>query len=312
MLITTSRFTTAATALLLFIGSAVLSFAESNYMTLDVPGSSATGAAAINDQGDILGPFTDAKGTHSFLLSKGRFSTVAINLPAGQPFYGAWSTGLDPQDNIVGGYATTIGSRGFLISRGVLGSLDFPGGYYDTFPLAINSGDEIVGYYCHTQAMPPDICHGFLLAKHTYTSIDAPGGAYGTFAAGISPQGDIVGGYTSSTGSHGFLLSRGKFTNIDFPGAKGTSPSGINSEGDVAGYYTTTSGTHAFLLSKGKFTTVDVPGSSSTSAYGINSQGDIVGTYTNATGNHGFLRRGQSGQGDSNHDSGPSHNSGHE
>jgi hypothetical protein len=46
-----------------------------------------------------------------------------------------------------------------------------------------------------------------------------------TFANGIGPQGDIVGDYSLTSnvdccapGTHGFLLSAGKFTTIDVPG----------------------------------------------------------------------------------------------
>jgi hypothetical protein len=40
-----------------------------------------------------------------------------------------------------------------------------------------------------------------------------------TAAGSISPAGEIVGHYQDASGSfHGFLLSRGEFTSIDFPG----------------------------------------------------------------------------------------------
>ena len=54
----------------------------------------------------------------------------------------------------------------------------------------------------------------------TFTSIDFPG-ATSTSAWGINARGDIVGGYLSPDKSdHGFLLSGGQFTTIDFLGCE--------------------------------------------------------------------------------------------
>jgi uncharacterized membrane protein len=81
-------------------------------------------------------------------------------------------------------------------------------------------------------------------------------------------------------GHRGFLLSRGEFTTIDFPGANLTQPWKINSRGDIVGVYFDTSGqVHGFLLSRGVFSTIDVPGAAGTAAFGINPRGDIVGSY---------------------------------
>jgi uncharacterized membrane protein len=71
---------------------------------------------------------------------------------------------------------------------------------------------------------------------------------------GINARGDIVGSYGSADGRfHGFLLSEGRFTSIDVPGATFTFADGINSEGDIVGAYTTdpklpATTYHGFLL----------------------------------------------------------------
>jgi probable HAF family extracellular repeat protein len=60
-----------------------------------------------------------------------------------------------------------------------------------------------------------------------------------TVANGINPAGDIVGVFTDGVGKqHGFLLSGGQFTTIDFPGAVATSANGIGPSGDIVGNYT--------------------------------------------------------------------------
>ena len=122
----------------------------------------------------------------------------------------------------------------------------------------------------------------------TFTTIDPPGTIF-TIAAGINPQGDIVGRYYDGSvcnlalacgaddgHNHGFLLSGGEFTTIDFPGAVFTGAVGINPQGDIVGRYDATDGRqHGFLLSGGEFTTIDFPGATLTNAFGINPRGDI-------------------------------------
>jgi hypothetical protein len=119
--------------------------------------------------------------------------------------------------------------------------------------------------------------------------------------------------------SHGFLLSEGGFTSIDFPGAVETAPGGvpsapivrINPRGDIVGSYCESEPcsfpqpVHGFLLSRDengkgdKFTSIDFPGAIWTAAAGINARGDIVGTYRDESGTtQGFLLdRGEQHQG---------------
>lgn len=54
-------------------------------------------------------------------------------------------------------------------------------------------------------------------AAATWTTIDVPGAA-GTAVRKINSAGQMVGEYSDSS-THGFLLSAGTFTTIDFPGA---------------------------------------------------------------------------------------------
>ena len=54
----------------------------------------------------------------------------------------------------------------------------------------------------------------------------------------------MIGGYTDgATGTiHGFVLSRGEFTTVDFPGGAQTQLRGINEHGEIVGYYFTGTG----------------------------------------------------------------------
>ena len=73
------------------------------------------------------------------------------------------------------------------------------------------------------------------LAQGTYTQLDPPDSDCFTFVFGIDSAGDIVGDYYDTSGSeHGFLLSQGVYTILDYPGGL-TSPYGINDVGQIVG-----------------------------------------------------------------------------
>ena len=120
-----------------------------------------------------------------------------------------------------------------------------------------------------------------------------PASTGGTFAAGVNGAGDTVGAYSDSSGQHGFVLSGGAYTPLDYPGATGgTTPFGINGAGQVVGDHVGADGIkHAFVYAGGAYTPLDdYPGTYlGTSAGGINGAGVIAGTYTDFIGYHGFL-----------------------
>src|SRR6266849_3125790 len=78
-----------------------------------------------------------------------------------------------------------------------------------------------------------NICRADQPSSGTFIAIDVPGAsstgaAPAIFRFKINPEGQIVGGYLDAIGhSHGFLLTNGAFTTIDFPGAIATQLSDI-------------------------------------------------------------------------------------
>jgi probable HAF family extracellular repeat protein len=73
--------------------------------------------------------------------------------------------------------------------------------------------------------------------EREYTTI-APQGARSSTAFGINARGDVVGTFVDqSFVQHGFLLSKGEFTVIDFPEAQGTIARGIGPSGEIVGSY---------------------------------------------------------------------------
>ena len=102
--------------------------------------------------------------------------------------------------------------------------------------------------------------------------------------------GDIVGAYKDASSQyHGFLLSGGTYTTIDYPGAAGTQLNGLNDKGQIVGV-TSSSPFVGFLydLATQTFTTISYPRAAATTPFSINNAGTIAGYYT-------YGNRGQSG-----------------
>ncbi len=223
-------------------------------------------------------------------------------------------TAINNKGRIVG-YTTFPAFFGFLLpSERIVGSNSHPNGEFTffysvygkivgsgsgTLPTGINDAGVVVGDY--------GSAFGFVVGPPPYPAyaaavppLDPPPGAgmcpicappsYG----GMNNNGDIVGSYADGSyirgvvaARHGFLLSHGIYTTIDFPGAYATTASGINDSGQIVGYYFTgdgREGTHGFLLSGGVFTTIDFPSTgtgfrSGTYALGINNSGVVVGRH---------------------------------
>ena len=121
------------------------------------------------------------------------------------------------------------------------------------------------------------------LGQGTYVQIDDPDGVNGTYVQGIDNAGDIVGFYTDATiTTHGFLLSGGVYTTIDYPGSQNTELYGVNAVGQIVGFSTYPSPVVGFLydVATQTFTTISYPGATITYPYAINDAGTIAGYFT--------------------------------
>jgi uncharacterized membrane protein len=236
------------------------------FIAIDFPNANFTVAEGINSRGDIVGNHRlrgeGAMVRHGFLLSKGTFTTID---PPGSIFTNA--LGIVRRGDIVGRYCTvspcvTENQHGFLLSRGEFSELsggefsriDVPGAV-GTNEWGINDRGEIVGGYKSSNGKS----HVYLLHEDEFTTIDFPN-AVDTAPAlgkgGINSSGDIVSYYCAfqpcsvdNDSEHGFLLSDGEFTTIDFPGGHATVGLGINASGDIVGAFHDAAGKeHGFLL----------------------------------------------------------------
>jgi probable HAF family extracellular repeat protein len=123
--------------------------------------------------------------------------------------------------------------------------------------------------------------------EREYSTI-APPGARSSTAFGINARGDVVGSFADQNFvTHGFLLSKGEFTVIDFRDsqgilAQGTIARGISPSGEIVGSYRMSGdpavAARGFLLTrKGEFVDVRYPGHSWEVAQRILSDGTILG-----------------------------------
>jgi uncharacterized membrane protein len=270
------------------------------FVTFDVPGSTLTNPAAINNPASVAGHYIDAAGLfHSFLRTSD--GTITPFDPPGikcDPLDQAECSdafGITPDGTIVGGYAAGPLLHGYLRAPNGTFTVFDPPGSQSTNPAAINPAGAVTGYFFNAGAT--GVAHGFLRAPNgTFTTFD-PRGATVTIPTAINPAGTITGQFFDVTGvEHGFLrTSGGTISVFDPPGSLATSPNAINPAGTIVGSFSPDlSVWHGFLRApNGTFTEFDASaGNQQTLATGINPAGTIVGSFLTAdfSAAHGFLR----------------------
>jgi probable HAF family extracellular repeat protein len=206
-------------------------------MSIAPPGSSASMAFGINDQGQVVGQYTNASGqTPGFLLNG--TSVTTINAPSGPNMVNA--QGINKNSLVVGFYLGVDGQdHGFMANAS--GAV----------------GGSITGKAVADPTIP--------------TSVPGEPGATFVFSQilGINDHGVAVGYYGDSTLSqHGYLYNTltGQYTFLDNPsegfnnGVEITQITGINNAGEITGFYTDANGVaHGFVAFAP--TTVPEPGS---------------------------------------------------
>lgn len=122
---TISYFASFAFFLMLVLGLSfdTLEAAEGHtyvFTTLDVPDALETTAEGINDNGQIVGAYTDAilGDSHGFVYGDGLFTT--IDFPGG---FGTVAFGINNRGHIVGAYASNE-QHGFMLKENSFTSID--------------------------------------------------------------------------------------------------------------------------------------------------------------------------------------------
>jgi probable HAF family extracellular repeat protein len=125
----------------LFSTLAAAQNASYTFTPIDVPGAMLTVASGINDNGQIVGHFTDATGTHGFLKDGTTFTPIDVRR-ATQTF----AHGINDNGQIVGHFTDATGTHGFLKDGATFTIIDVPDAT-QTFAYGINTAGQIVGYF---------------------------------------------------------------------------------------------------------------------------------------------------------------------
>jgi uncharacterized membrane protein len=196
--------------------------------TFMFPGSMNTTPNDINRTGTIVGSYNVAgdQKTHPFMVQSGGFRQIIL---PGFPNASATALGVNENADVVGtiASATEFFGMGYLLHKGKLTIISFPGANGGTVPTSINDQGVIVGNYHLTAADPS---HGFMWKAGVFSNINPPDSDGSAFVTKISNTGDIVGTYVSAVDSHshGFSFANGTYTKIDVPGSPDTFIRAVN------------------------------------------------------------------------------------
>ena len=204
--------------------------------------------------------------------------------------------GINSKGDIVGSYTLAGSTHGFLLSDGVVTTIDYPGAVF-TDARGINIRGDIVGAY-RMMTEPAVNLHGYLRDKHgRFTPIDFPNGGHtNTIAQRITASGLIVGcrhdAETMAT-MRGIIVNAQDLSAFGETAAFASMNNGVTPDGRlIVGLYTDmdTNRGHGYLLYADGFIPFDVPGSTFTAAWDVNARGEVVGVYRDASNlAHGFL-----------------------
>lgn len=259
----------------------------SNVSQIDAPGATYTDAVGINNRGEIVGSFQDARGLHGYLFRRGALTTLDF------PVAGALTIalGINDRGQIVGAYRSQGIFHGFFWDQGAFTQIDAPNAE-ETFLHGINNRGQIVG---HSRRDVFALARAFRWADGNFTFLDIPGVLVvgrGRESLGINDRGQVVGTFQSAGVNHGFLLDAGVVTKIDAPDATSTYASGIDNRGQIVGSYFAAAGAGGAYIrdTDGSFTRIDAPHADSMSAVRINDRSEVVGLFSDADVRyHGFL-----------------------
>jgi hypothetical protein len=198
---------------------------------IDVPGSTATEARGINNQGDVVGFYGALPdgSTHGFVMKNGKFRTI--------DFPGAVATGaykIDESGAIVGFfYDSGLNLHGFSYKNGRFQRLDVPSAT-DTVAFGINSSGDIVGGYNLFQP----VTHGFILHDGTYTTFDTPFGV-NTEVLAINDFSELVGASWTppDLSEFGFIRRRNGLSELNMDGAIQTVINTLNNVRTLGGVF---------------------------------------------------------------------------
>lgn len=180
------------------------------------PGSSSTGVSDMSSNGIIVGGYTteDGKG-HAYMVHAGGFHEITL---PGFPNVNVTVAGVNANGDVVGIFAAdnADSSTGFLLQKGKVTILSFPGATGGTMPTSINDEGVVVGgYFISLVNTNP----AFMWKDGVFSNIKPPDSIPEPFvnATKITNSGAVVGTYQPESGGDGFAFKNGTYTKIGPP-----------------------------------------------------------------------------------------------
>lgn len=207
-------------------------FSQGVFTHFRFPGSIDTRPGDINNHSVIVGSFTlNFNGpSHAFMVRNGVFTE--IKLP-GFPNANATAAGINDLGDITGVITANGVVQSYLLHKGKVTLISFPGALGGTFARSINNAGVIVGFF-RTGPESTDHAGGFTWKNGVFTTIEVPG-SNDTFPSKINDKGVIVGlDFDSQDVNRGFALVDGKFFNL-VPDPEGTDVFALNNFNNVLG-----------------------------------------------------------------------------
>ncbi len=261
---------------------------------LTIPRQRDINATDINDNGQVVGHFTDAEGRqHGFVYDAGAFT--AIDCP------GAARTrahGINNLAEIVGTFEdANQKTHGFAYNSGQFSpAIDCPGaGLSEVW--GINDYGFVVG----SGRKIGNDGQAFVYNFGKYTLLNDPNTGVQqptTDFRDINDGGQIVGFFWGAPEiNHGvcYLFHAGVFgPAMDYPYAAtpregGTVFQGINNRGQIVGNFFDLATPTPFVYDAGTCYQLVIPGATTAWISGINDNGQVVGTFKDASGAHGYI-----------------------
>ncbi len=248
---------------------------SATYTSFDVPGAISTVLYGINNQGALVGVYTDSTSSHAFFRSS---SGVVTEIA----YPGAKYTIVNKVNNnnaVVGEYADTAGANhGFIWNTGTFTTFDYPGAG-QTYAMDINNNGDVVGFFAESNNANQ---RGYI--RH----------ADGTFA--LVPDAASSGAATLGNNDLGHLIADTNFfydgstwSQFNIANAQIRGVRGLNNNDQIAGIYQSAS-ISGYVKTRNTFQSVSVANSIETLPQDINDSGVVVGWYTDQNHQtHGFI-----------------------
>jgi uncharacterized membrane protein len=245
------------------------------FTQVNVKGAKATALGGINNEGVMVGQYTDTKGdTHCFSLAGGKVTTINYPKVTSDSCIHINSSGE------IAGEATLSSTKnlGFVYSSstGKFTTVPGPKGAVSSAAYGINDSGVIVGEYSSSETS----LHGFMLKGGKYTALNVPGATL-TLATSINNSGEVT-LFAAVSGKIGAYLYNGKtYKTINVPKAANSLATDISNTGDIVFETLNSNDTEGSgaLLHGGTYYTVQYPKSADSQAVGLNDMDELVGYY---------------------------------